>query len=78
MRLDYDPVKGPHINLTDYRTGKGFKGTSVYIPFEGDEKTVENLLKHLNTESSFEYAKLIFTQNKDDKSLSKLLEGHNK
>lgn len=44
-RLDYDPKKGPHINVEDYRPGKNFK---MAIPFEGNEKTIESLLKHLN------------------------------
>ncbi|OQA35359.1 MAG: hypothetical protein BWY54_00610 [Candidatus Dependentiae bacterium ADurb.Bin331] len=46
LRLDYDDVKGPHINVTDYRDGKGTLGTVVAIPFEGNELTVKNLLKH--------------------------------
>lgn len=40
MRLDFDPIKGPHINVTDYRMGKGMNGISVAIPFEGNELTV--------------------------------------
>lgn len=47
MRLDYDPIKGPHVNVTDFRAGKGIDGTSVAIPFEGDLQTVERLLKYL-------------------------------
>lgn len=47
FRLDYDPKKGPHINVTDFRVGKGTKGTVVAIPFEGNEETVKALLKHL-------------------------------
>ena len=75
MRLDYDPLKGPHINVVDSRMGKGLKVKKFVIPFEGDEKTVETLLKHLNTPSSLEQAKLIFTQAKDEINLGKLLEG---
>ena len=47
IRLDYDPTKGPHINVADFRAGKGVKGTVVAIPFEGNEETVKALLKHL-------------------------------
>ncbi len=47
-RLDYDPNKGPHINVEDYRNGKGADAIKVAIPFEGDMSTVESLLKHLN------------------------------
>lgn len=49
IRLDYDPIKGPHINVTDWRSGKGSSGISIAIPFEGDEETVRTLLKHLNS-----------------------------
>lgn len=44
LRLDYDPVKGPHINATDYRDGKSL---SLALPFEGTEETVKSLLNHL-------------------------------
>ncbi len=48
-RLDYDPNKGPHINVEDFRAGKGMSGgIKKVIPFEGDKNTVESLLKHLN------------------------------
>lgn len=47
-RLDYDPEKGSHINVEDYRNGKGDKAKKVYIPFEGNEKTYKTLLRHLN------------------------------
>jgi len=47
-RLDYDPVKGPHINIEDFRAGKKTAATKIAIPFEGDLKTIETLLKHLN------------------------------
>jgi hypothetical protein len=47
-RLDYDPEKGPHINVEDFRNGKGDNATKVAIPFDGDMKTVEELLKYLN------------------------------
>lgn len=46
-RLDYDPKKGMHINVEDYRNGKE-QAIKVCIPFKGDEKTFESLLKHLN------------------------------
>jgi hypothetical protein len=60
IRLDYDPIKGPHINVTDYRLGKGLKGISVAIPFEGDINTVQSLLKHLNTDTNLRNAQRIF------------------
>ncbi len=46
-RLDYDPTKGPHINVEDFRYSKsgGLKG---YIQFPGDISTVISLLRHLN------------------------------
>ncbi|MEC0785020.1 T7SS effector LXG polymorphic toxin [Bacillus haynesii] len=46
-RLDYDPEKGPHINIEDFRKGKK-EAKKYYIPFDGDEKTFKALLKHLN------------------------------
>ncbi|WP_373665398.1 hypothetical protein SPSIL_002660 [Sporomusa silvacetica DSM 10669] len=47
-RLDYDPEKGPHINVEDFRNGKGDNAIKVAIPFAGDIKTVEELLKYFN------------------------------
>jgi hypothetical protein len=47
LRLDWDLTKGPHMNITDYRLGRGTKGLVVAIPFEGTKETVEGLLKHL-------------------------------
>lgn len=47
-RLDYDPEKGPHINVEDYRNGKGDRAKKYYIPFNGNEDTYKSLLKHLN------------------------------
>ncbi len=47
-RLDYDPDKGPHINIEDFRNGKGANARKIAIPFEGDESTFKSLLKHLN------------------------------
>lgn len=52
MRLDWDPTKGPHINVVDYRMGKGANGISVAIPFRGDLTTIESLLKHLNNKNN--------------------------
>ncbi|OME00569.1 hypothetical protein BSK54_15920 [Paenibacillus odorifer] len=46
-RLDYDPNKGTHINIEDYRGGKGNNATKLVIPFEGNESTFRSLLKHL-------------------------------
>lgn len=45
LRLDYDPIKGSHINVTDFRMGKGANGVRVAITFEGNELTVKNLLR---------------------------------
>jgi len=47
MYLDYDPIKGAHLNVKDYRIGKGICGKTVAIPFEGTERSIELLLKHL-------------------------------
>ncbi|KEO83694.1 hypothetical protein EL26_08555 [Tumebacillus flagellatus] len=47
-RLDYDPIKGMHINIEDYREGKGEKAIKLCIPFDGNEDTFISLLKHLN------------------------------
>ncbi|MEK4063788.1 MULTISPECIES: RHS repeat-associated core domain-containing protein [unclassified Paenibacillus] len=46
-RLDYDPNKGTHINIEDYRGGKGNNAIKLVIPFEGNEDTFRSLLKHL-------------------------------
>src|SRR4029079_17895881 len=48
-RLDWDPTKGPHINVADFRLGKkGNGGILIAIPFEGDYETYIKLLEHLN------------------------------
>ncbi|WP_243291858.1 hypothetical protein [Bacillus sp. FJAT-47783] len=47
-RLDYDPNKGTHINIEDFRNGKGANARKIAIPFEGNERTFKSLLKHLN------------------------------
>lgn len=47
-RLDYDTNKGTHIDIEDFRGGKGSKSTKIAIPFDGDKKTFQSLLKHLN------------------------------
>ena len=47
-RLDYDPNKGTHINIEDFRNGKGANARKIVIPFEGNESTFKSLLKHLN------------------------------
>ncbi|PFJ24653.1 hypothetical protein COI92_23610 [Bacillus anthracis] len=47
-RLDYDPEKGLHMNVEDFRNGKGSKSTKYAIPIEGDEELFKSLLKHLN------------------------------
>ncbi|MBJ9721195.1 RHS repeat protein [Acinetobacter calcoaceticus] len=41
-RLDYDPIKGPHINVD---VGKGICGKRYAIKFPGNEKTFITLLK---------------------------------
>ena len=40
LRLDYDPIKGAHMNVTDYRNGKMI---SVAIPFEATKDEVVSL-----------------------------------
>ncbi|WP_162266970.1 RHS repeat-associated core domain-containing protein, partial [Clostridium sporogenes] len=40
--------KGIHINIEDFRNGKGADAIKIAIPFEGDEKLFDSLLKHLN------------------------------
>jgi filamentous hemagglutinin len=47
-RLDYDPIKGPHINIEDYRLGKGDKAIKKYVQFDGNEETFKLYLKQLN------------------------------
>lgn len=47
-RLDYDPNKGMHINVEDFRNGKKEQAIKYAIPFEGNEETFKALLKHLN------------------------------
>ncbi|WP_370467720.1 hypothetical protein [Rummeliibacillus sp. SL167] len=47
-RLDYDPDKGTHINIEDFRKGKGVNARKIAIPFEGNESTFKSLLKNLN------------------------------
>ncbi|QYM98419.1 hemagglutination protein [Dickeya ananatis] len=48
-RVDYDPEKGTHINTWDYSQGKGpGKAIKQVIPFEGNEKSFETILKQLN------------------------------
>lgn len=47
-RLDYDPIKGTHINIEDFRNGKGANARKIVVPFEGNESTFKSLLKHLN------------------------------
>ncbi|QQU55770.1 two-partner secretion domain-containing protein [Serratia liquefaciens] len=48
-RVDYDPEKGTHINIWDYSQGKGpGKAIKQVIPFDGNEKSFETILKQLN------------------------------
>lgn len=74
VRLDWDEVVGPHINVTDYREGKGIKGKVVAIPFEGTLETVQSLLSHLNTKASLEAAKSIFEKTENIKDLTAMIE----
>ena len=46
--MDYDPNKGAHINIEDFRVSKGSKSTKIAIPFDGYEKIFQSLLRHLN------------------------------
>lgn len=48
MRLDWDEYKGAHINVTDFRLGKGTRGVAIAIPFKGDLKKVLSLLRSFN------------------------------
>jgi hypothetical protein len=72
IRLDWDGVKGPHINVVDYRLNKGINGVSFAIPFKGSEKSLNKLLNHLNTEACLENARQFFKKTKNDVSLSKI------
>src|SRR5690606_15880060 len=56
VRIDHDPVKGAHINVTDYRNGKGLNGKSVMIPFDATAFELKNLLAHLNSRANLEMA----------------------
>ena len=49
-RLDWDPEKGPHINVVDYSRGKAKsgKGVKVVIKFPGDKDDYLALLRRLN------------------------------
>jgi hypothetical protein len=47
-RLDWDPLKGMHIHVDNFRYGKGLKAKEYIIPFKGNEETFISLLKNLN------------------------------
>ena len=47
-RLDYDPEKKIHINIEDFRGGKGVNAKKYVIQFVGDESLYISLLKQLN------------------------------
>lgn len=48
-RLDYDDTKGLHINVEDFRNGKGANAKKYAIPVEGGtEADFTNYLKQLN------------------------------
>lgn len=47
-RIDFDPIKGPHINIFDYSKGKGSNAIKKAIPFNGTEADVERLIKQFN------------------------------
>ncbi len=63
LRIDHDLLKGPHINITDFRVAKGLDGIAIAIPFNGDAQTINSLLKHLNTPASLSAAKAILQKN---------------
>ena len=46
--FDYDPIKGLHINVHDFRLGKGINAKKYAIPFCGTEVNYESLLRHMN------------------------------
>lgn len=73
MRLDYDPSKGPHVNVTDFRCNKGSQGITIAIPFDGNEEAVDNLLKGMNTLASLEQAKLVFQKNESTQDLARVI-----
>lgn len=48
-RVDYNPTKGIYINIWYYSQGKGpGKAVKQFIPFKGNEKSFETILKQLN------------------------------
>jgi hypothetical protein len=73
MRIDFDPIRGPHINVKDCRIGKGSKGISIAIPFKGSELDVNKLLKHMNTITCHEHVKNIFSVSGETKDLSRIM-----
>ncbi|WP_013334513.1 hypothetical protein [Gloeothece verrucosa] len=48
IRLDFDPIKGPHFNIENFKFGKGENALKIAIPFEGNEKAVKSYLKLIN------------------------------
>ena len=72
FRIDYDPHKGPHLNVNDFRLGKKMNALKYVIPFEGSEETIKGLLRHLNTEAELLRVKNIFSHAADQKSLTKI------
>jgi hypothetical protein len=71
IRLDHDPIKGAHVNVTDCRDKKLIK---IAIPFEGSKETISNLCKTMNSKASLEAAKSIFEKIGDEKGLLLVLE----
>ena len=47
-RVDFDPKKGAHINVEDFRLGKGKDAVKYAIPFEGGEDAFKSALKRIN------------------------------
>jgi hypothetical protein len=47
-RLDWDPIKGLHINVENFRCGKGCKAKKFVIPFDGTEEMFIALIKQFN------------------------------
>jgi hypothetical protein len=46
--VDWDPKKGCHINIKDYRFGGGEKSLKYVVPFDGTEETFKALIDFLD------------------------------
>ena len=47
-RVDWDKIKGPHVNIEDFRLGGGDQSKVFVIPFEGTEETVKSVVSSFN------------------------------